>query len=371
MTSERDISFDLDPQPGRLLTPREARQQVRAYAVQAGINPEICEGFSYYLVDKFGVDNSRTLEVGTRLMEAVAQLVDNTTIYKARSFNYLPTSDDLPEVASQAFRNAQFMVDVFGVPMFAAHPNIAGQPGGVYKAPLGDDGLYLSCKGGSGSGTFSLDFAIGAYRERPYDYGVGIHNTRGEIWRMGVDTMLDPSGQRILRIIRTGSGIGINPDADSVKEEQFKAYRREYGLLPQRALAFLALYIAYDLGMDSAAALSTEGAIEISTLGRSKGICDYNGIFNGVGFGASSNPNWLGVDNLQATFYDRLINDQAESGLRLQEVRGIDELIAVFNELTTMQGEPFPVKLCQDNERHANELAVAAFSRLYRARRSG
>lgn len=241
-------------------------------------------------------------------------------------------------------RNFSYWGQVFGRGIFGQLPDGTPVESDIWKCELPLNGYYLSVKGGSGSGTFSLDIAIG-YSEKPNSSNA----LAGQIWRVGIDLEALDSGEAALRIIRTGSG--QKSQGDKAREVELKSIRDTfldfYKTSPQRLLLFLALEMAYDLKFNTVKGLSTQGAMDLSLLSRSKNPPDYTASMTDVGF-RYQEGNWHIINNLQQNFYDILAGHGYEEALRPHEVRGFDSVLKAFRGLKNQKGEQIPVQLLRD-----------------------
>jgi hypothetical protein len=204
-------------------------------------------------------------------------------------------------------------------------------------------------RGASGDSTVSFNFALGVTRETP-------HGKRfNELWRTGFDTEELEEGRLGTRFILTASGVKTG---DSDKAEAFKRFRKMSGLMPQRLLGLVGLYAMRELKPSYAVALSLDGAINLSSLGKSRGICDYDGIFRDVGFrDYGRDSNWLSIPHFDNSgFGDALYR----ANLNSHEVETLDMVVHGLRQprAITPNGEVRlnpPTELCSDNDPSAIE----------------
>ncbi len=347
-------SFIEDRYRSRPFSGRRLYDVLGLYGAARGISPNVVFGVYNYARLRDVVGNDRLGKV-LQFIDDLHELTGTPDFFKSRSFNYIFEGEEMAEVFNQALSNARFMVELAGVRFFAREH---GKRGIIFKAPIADSDFFLSLKGGSGAGTFSMDFAIGV------DKGQKALSTLGELWRTGVDTEIPEDGQgRIVRIIRTGTGVIRN---DPLKTEKFKEFRKRFKITPQRALAFLALYFAYSLGAEGIKALSTNGAKRLSSLGRSANPYDYSQLFKGVGFVEGENPHWLYVPDLPENFYFTLeTTPENQNGLRAYEASGMHKVLEGFQSLQGPEGEECPIRLQFVETPEEMERVLAAFRNIH------
>jgi hypothetical protein len=244
----------------------------------------------------------------SRLVTGLAEYESELPLYSVKPFRYAPPPD-MPEYGVQlsaestvvaAGDNMDYMLEHFGKPAFAAE--VAAKRtvrAATWISPIDED-FHLHVRGGSGSGTFSIDFGLGVIDRKNR---TNVPNYK-ELWRTGVDTVpLDDSIGA--RFIRTGSGI---KDNDPFKSAAFYHFRRRHNILPQRLLGLIGLYFMRELEPRYAVAFSTAGARHYSTLKNSQGGCDYDGIFKNIGFEAiPTDENWLAIPNFGEGFYKAIV----------------------------------------------------------------
>ena len=327
------------------------------YGERKGISPNLIFGV-YNYARRWNLHTPPLDEPALRLLDNLHEVTDLPDFFKSRSFNYISEEEDPAIAFSQALNNARYFVDLVGQDFFATKDE---ERATIFKAPIADTNFFLSCKGGSGAGTFSLDFAIGI------DWGQPFIKPSGELWRTGIDTETVGSDETLTtRIIRTGSAVKNDVD----KKKGYPEFRNKFKISPQRALAFLSMYVSRNLGAGRIDALTTEGAIALSTLGRSKTPYNYTNLFEGVGFDHSDNPSWLSVSDLQENFYPTLeTTPENQNGLRSHEANGMDKVLEAFKDLHGPDGQPFPIKLRVDEGIEETEKALAAFGNIYQWRK--
>ncbi|KKW06576.1 MAG: hypothetical protein UY39_C0031G0008 [Candidatus Kaiserbacteria bacterium GW2011_GWC2_49_12] len=275
----------------------------------------------------------------------------------------MPLHDFLENVKA----NYTFWTRTFGDKLFETSIDTASSREGIWKSWLSrDEGYYISLKGGSGSGTFSVDIAIGHDRKHT-EHDKPLHDTTGEIWRVGFDAETNGSGEQMFRIIRTGSGHksgGSTERATDLREIR-KNFLDTYRVSPQRLLLFLTLEIAYTLGFNHIKALSTEGALNLSTLRHSKSPVDYSASLNDVGFAAQSG-NWHEIHGWQDAIYRDL---PFQGTLGKHEIDALDAIEKSFNSLHHADGDALPFTIGNegtlgDQDRVRLERVWNAFARL-------
>jgi hypothetical protein len=239
----------------------------------------------------------------------------------------------------------------FGAEAFAAIGRTPRKTRAIeWLAPIDED-YQLRARGASGAGTFSLDLGLGVV-----DHRRAYHPTYKELWRSGIDTV-EADGQLGVRFIRTGSGV---KNHDEVKSEAFDEFRKRHRILPQRLLGIVGLYLMREFEPDFAVALTNEGARSFSTLGNSKGSCDYSAIFANIGFIPSEDRHWLAVPDFGEGFYDAL---RRAAVLRSEEsvLHTSIEALNTMSSTDPNQAAGPLFKLCSDTSAQtiAREIAVA------------
>lgn len=323
------------------------------YGERNGISPNLIFGV-YHYAKRWNLQTAPIGEPALRLLDDLHQVTDLPDFFKSRSFNYISEEEDPAVAFSRATHNARYLIGLVGQDFFASKDK---ERATIFKAPIADTNFFLSCKGGSGAGTFSLDFAIGI------DWGQPFILPSGELWRTGIDTETEqPAGAFTTRIIRTGSG--VKKDIDKIKA--YPEFRKKFKISPQRALAFLSMYVAHSLGADELRALSTQGALRLSSLSRSKDPYDYTNLFSEIGLQEGENPNWLSVPDLQTNFYPTIeTSPDNQNGLRAHETRGMHHILEAFQGLRDSDGNDLPIKLRIDESREEIEKVLITFEKIH------
>lgn len=227
-----------------------------------------------------------------------------------------------------------------------------------------DDDFYLSMKPWSWVWTFSLDFAIWI------KWWNTINNLpTKEIWRTGIDT------QKIkeiisMRIIRTWWAIKKSNWNFEEKSDMYKLFKKKYGLSPQRALAFLVMYIWKDLKVDEIKAISLIWARQkkLNLIWSKQINFDYTELFKNVWFKETSNPNWLSLGNPKETFYDTLETSPEDlKWLRAYETSWLDKIINAFKNLRDIvdPNKKCPLEICADETKEEIEKAMNTFRKIH------
>lgn len=328
---------------------------------------DLSSGFLTYLIRQ-GVDlkslGFEDRQILDETLDGFTGITGGVAIYGARNFRYFDeTQGKIEPLATQAISNARYLTGLFGPEFFEEHPKDHRKRNTFFRAPIDSD-FYLSCKGGSGSGTFSVDFAIGFDPHQRRTLG-------GELWRLGMDTgFSQPSGQRDARIIRTGSAMRPTlPDWEK-KKNAYDIFIKRYGIRPSRALSFLAMFAAHEMpGIKNIRAISYDGVRngEITHLKNRRVIYfDYSSHFQECGLTLSENPHWLCVGNSPEAFYDAITTNPAQQeGLRKRELAGLDRLVNVFRDLQDIQsGAPMPLSICSDVTKEELDAAFPAFRQI-------
>ncbi len=323
------------------------------YGERKGISPNLIFGV-YNYARRWNLHTSPLGEPALKLLDDLHEVTDLPDFFKSRSFNYISEEEDPVIAFSRASHNARYLISLVGQDFFASKDK---ERATIFKAPIADTKFFLSCKGGSGAGTFSLDFAIGI------DWGQPFNKTSGELWRTGIDTETeDSAGSLATRIIRTGSA--VKKDVDKIKG--YSEFRKKFKISPQRCLAFLAMYVAHSLGAHELRALSTPGALRLSSLAKSKEAYDYSQLFEGVGFAVGDNENWLEVPDLQNDFYRALeTTPDNMNGLRRHEARGMHHILESFENLRGPDDQAFPIDLRFDEGKEETEKVLVAFGNIH------
>lgn len=273
----------------------------------APLDPTIAGYFKHYfggLVKSLKGD--LPLSKARVLVDSVALIEQSTPLFSVTPFRYVPIPDapDLDlrctaeSTVDSAATNLHELVELFGVMPFTSvlrKPRTARRLAWYGEI---DRDYFLQFRGGSGAGSFSIDTGLGFMDRSDRSEG-----TYKELWRVGFDTVQTSSGELCTRIIRTGSGI---KGRDGIKSDAFDKFRKKYNILPQRLLGLLSLYLMRELDPKFAFALSTRGAMNFSTLGRSKGDCSYDKLFTDIGFLPMEDKNWLAIPDFRIGIYGAL-----------------------------------------------------------------
>src|SRR3989344_397678 len=336
------------------------------FCAQNNIDPLTARGLSH-LVKRF--DRVKKPEDAEQLLLFALWVRDRVPgdFYGRNAMTYLANQDTpLQNVLENMAANYLYWTHIFGQKTFETSHDTVSPREGIWKSWLPLEGYYLSLKGGSGSGTFSMDIAIGhdnKYEEHK-DMPQPLHDTGGEIGGVGFDLEISGEKEKIFRIIRTGSGQKSQKDPEKqVKQKEIrKTFLDKYKTSPQRLLLFLALEIAYTLKFDKAKALSTEGAMRLSLLAQAKSPLDYSASMTGAGF-EDRGGNWLEMNNLQEDYYDILAGAGYEEALQPHEVRGFGMVIEAFNKLGHMDAGELTLKLAHEEPEELQK-AWDAYARL-------
>lgn len=325
-----------------------------------GIDNQVLHGLTSYIkntVKKIGTP--LTAETADTLISDVVDLENLGPLFSGKAFDYPAISEATAESSVRtsessiqcAYLNGRALIGKCGLAPFIASDTSRQYRLIEWGTNIGDD-FQVRLRGASGASAISLDLGLGVLDAKkpwfPYK----------ELWRCGIDTEQTSSGCTGTRFVRTGSGI---KPGDDFKTGAFKKFRREQGIMPQRLLGLVGLYVMREFDPDYAVALSLDGAINFSTLGKSKGITDYDAIFRDIGFKTSKDPNWNVIPNFHDGFYDAL--DRAD--LRKKEVDTLDQAVkGLRTPLTlTLHGDknsPPPLNICSSerNEDLERELRV-------------
>ena len=336
---------------------------IQGFCAENNIDQLTARGLSH-LVKKF--DRVKKPEDAEQLLLFALWLRDQVPqdFYGRKAMVYLANQNTpLQNVLENMEANYKYWTETFGTQTFETSHDTVSPREGIWKSWLPLKGYYLSLKGGSGSGTFAMDVAIG-YDNKHREHPEPLHDTAGEIWRVGFDMEVSAEQERIFRIIRTGSG--QKSEKGSARELENNLIRKNfldgYKTSPQRLLLFLALEMAYTLGFDTARALSTEGAMNISLLGQSKHPLDYTASMTGAGF-EYKGGNWLQMNNIQKGYYDILAGSGYEHSLRPHEVGGFTMIANAFDRLRHADAGELPIKLIRSEPEELNK-AWGAYARL-------
>lgn len=293
-------------------------------------------------------------DAAAELIGAVANFDREYPLFSSTPFRYAAIPE-LPKLGLQctaestvigAIGNMGFLTSQLNPQTFAANSREArrGNRAVQWRAPI-DEKYEIRVRGGSGAGTFSIDFGLGTYDPlQPWRYN--------ELWRVGIDTTAR-DGQTGTRFVRTGSAIKPGEEA---KKEAFKKFRKAHGLLPQRLLGIVGMYYMHEVKPDYALALTTKGAIELSTLGKSNNArkLNYTGIFQNIGFEPSDDERWSLLPNFSEGGFLRALD---VASIRRREADALHTAVESLNSMQAInyEGEPLgipaPFKLCSDNDR--------------------
>lgn len=332
---------------------------------QGELSPAINGGLKRYIANLVnGSPGNLSFGAVAELAVGIGEYEAENPLFSATPFRYacLP---DLPELGvrftgeatiKSATKNMRYMQERFGVETFAAEaPNPRSTRALTWVAPIDDD-YQLHVRGASGAGTFSIDFGLGVidYEKRTPKYK--------ELWRAGVDTVETESSLGA-RFIRTGAGI---KPGDELKSQAFDTFRKRHKILPQRLLGILGLYFMRELEPDYAVALTSEGARRYSTLGRSKGHCDYDGIFQDIGFEPTADSKWLAIGDFTEGFYKAITRARVK---RREEsvLATAAEALQSMKQLNQDQEDRPLFEFCSDERREVIEREVAVVLRQRRA----
>ena len=326
----------------------------------------VVRGICSYLIQKNLIsigDITAEVRQVISFLETLNQMTKGNDFYKANALKYIYEGNNLEEVLQQILDNTNFWIDRFGVDFFTRYSPRSKERKSLMIADIDDD-FYLSMKPGNGVGTFALDFAIGL---KGRDFAQNVPSK--EIWRTGIDTQKTGS-QTSMRIIRTGGALKKANGNYEQKSEMYATFKKRYGVSPQRALAFLSMYIGKDLGVDEVKAITLEGARQkrLSLVGSSRINFDYTQLFKSVGFDETQNPNWLSIGNPDNGFYPALETSPTESnGLRAYETTGMDNILNAFRELRDVfnSEQKNPLTVCANQTRNEIEQAMNTFRTIH------
>ena len=326
-----------------------------------GLNTDLAYGWGNHLYGRYrDEENGRTeaAELAVEGLRSIQNLMPHIPA-KARAFNYMPTeaTTTARQNLQASLDNARYWIDQLGADFFGTNPKYEGS---YFRGEI-DEGFAITAKAGSGAGTFSVDLAIEYDLTHDRRDGMGPSH---ELWRLGVDTDMvavgDGSEQRVGRIIRTGSGMKPN---DERKAAEFERFRGVFRMLPQRALTFVAASVMHELDFSAGLALTTEGALTLSSLKKAKGMTDYTGIHYASGFRHPYNDFWLEAPNLSQDFHDLFVGTDAQPILLPHEPIQLDRIVDGFNRMSNpVSGDPFGIRL-YDRVEEPHELAavIAAY----------
>lgn len=323
------------------------------------LRPQVRGGLKQFFrnsIDAAG--GSIAIDSAATLVAQIAREDSRHPLCSATPFRYAAPAE-IPEYGTEctaeataraAITNMWFMLERYDGETFAQKVDQWRKGRAVqWRAPI-DDNFEIRVRGGSGAGTYSIDFGLGMWSpDSPWKYN--------ELWRNGIDTVQE-ADMLGARFIRTGSG--IKPDDDK-KQQGFDKFRKTYGILPQRLLALVGLYYMRELHPDYSLAMTTKGACKLSTLNKSSGSCDYTEIFKNVGFAASEDANWLVVREFPEGFFNAL--DRAK--IRRREFDALHAAVGSINNMQAVDatGQELDIEpiftLCTDNSPSTVEREVA------------
>lgn len=295
-------------------------------------------------------------------LQELQQLMNGQDFYKSNSFNYIYEGDEIGDALAQIMANARYWIEIMGSGFFERYSPHSRNRKTLMVSQIDTD-FFLSAKAGSGMGAFSIDFAIGI---EPKDYAPNVPS--GEIWRSGIDTERT-ADHTSMRIIRTGSAIKMSKEKYEQKSRMYLEFKKRYGLSPQRALAFLAMYVGKDLdGIDEIKALSSIGVHnpDLHLIRGSKVCFDYSRLFQSVGFRPSENLHWLTIGNPQEGFYQALeTTAQNKNGLRAYETTGLDKVLDAFRSLQSVtDSKKHSLTVCRNESRAELEKVIQTFMKI-------
>ena len=313
----------------------DLRDAIESLVQIHGMDPALARGISNYVWKYRLVNDQEDVQRTAALINAISQAVKGGKIARGAAFLYLPhasTFDD--NVLTSAGCNARFLAGHFGPELFSERDRDHIE---FFKAPIGEGRTYLSCVGGSGAGTFSLDFAIGV-EQGGYP--------SAQLWRTGID-FARLGGRVVMRMVRTGSGCKRSDANYEMKYEEFRAFRRKFGVSPQRALGFLLLQLAYDLGVDHVTALTTTGATKLSSMSKTAGGAKYTELFRGMGLSGNEDECWMSTAPFPEGFFSTQYSSRRDlDGMEAHEAGGIAAVCDAFRSLSSpMTGRTFPCGL--------------------------
>lgn len=302
-------------------------------------------------------------ETAAQLATGLADFESRYPLYSATPFRYAALPH-LPKMGVEcsaqttldaSLANMAYMTERFGEKTFAAElPDERTFRAVTWVAPIDDD-FQLQVRGASGAGTFSVDFGLGMIDRKNR---ACVDNYK-ELWRTGVDTVPADDGLGA-RFIRTGSAI---KGGDNIKQRAFYEFRMRHGIMPQRLLGLVGMYFMREIEPDYAVALTIEGARAYSTLGRSKGTCNYNGIFGDIGFEPSTDRNWQLISEYNTTgFYNALTKARLKRREEPVLQSAIDSLnnMQLVNPLDEAEVGRILFPLCSDDAKTVLEREVRA-----------
>ncbi len=331
---------------------------IEAIGKDLGLHERFVRGVKNFLAQKqflYQLDTYETtvtLQAVIELFTRFARAIGPMDPFKSNAFKYMTDSPETSQVLRQIGLNAEYWVGLFGADFFARSPDQSDERKTFMKEPIPGTDCYISCKGGSGVGTFSIDLAIGLDK--------GQDKVAGELWRTGFDSEQNEHGKTI-RIIRTGGPVSRHKEGYAEKTACFEGFMKKMKCTPQRALGILCLYIAYDLGATEMKCISLPGARnkKMSLIAGSGIQFDYTAFARSLGFTPTENQHWLSIPNFQERFYDLLLPSRdGVSGVKHHECRGLDSITQSFAQLGK-QG--CPLTICASEARTEVEKALRTF----------
>ena len=298
------------------------------------------------------ITNYQQLDELIAFLQEMKDLTGGLLPFKSKSFNYLSDEHRIARLTHEITSNAEYMISLLGMDLFAASEDNPRHRKRFYRAGILDSEFAMTCCGGQGGGTFSLEIMIEEGLARPL---------KGLIWYIGIDLPII-EGERRLRIISSSSGIkpGIN------YEERIKTLRRfegHYGMRIESALVILCLYIAYDLGIDTVSGLTSEGVKVLSKRKARQRSFSYDRLLAETGFTESNSPHWGEIRGLQERFHSLVGAVLLSSARRAQSIvsptQGLKALLCAFQDLVAHDdGSAIPLTVCGSHQREGIETAL-------------
>jgi hypothetical protein len=283
----------------------------------------LCSGFS---IEQLEGNEASTLVQGSA--EQIREAMDGSSRSMPTNLRYMqdrtaPLSDQLDRLVS----NAAEIRSRMGYGFFRDRDGRSERE--VHYSTLLLDGLlWLGIKGGSGAGSFSIDFAIGRVQRNDF------RHMRGEMWRTGIDTIVDENGASA-RVIKQGSAMNRNKKGYEEKRELARKFYELYGISVPRAMTALTICAAHTLEKPTLQLVTQQTFSRPRYTGHSetKVKFDYQEHFRSMGFdGMPNNNKVLVFRGERRGFYKRLIDqDNTGSGLNRRELAGLDEIVHAFN----------------------------------------
>ena len=312
-----------------------------------GLSPDLALGLYRYLVraEVFKQINSHDQLI--RLIDfikSIQSFLSDSDPFKGKAFNYLSDETQLDQLQRELISNLEMMTSTFGMSFFEADDANPRHRKRFYRTQIPNTELAMSCCGGQGAGTFSVEILIEEGMDRPL---------KGLIWQIGFDLPII-DGQRLLRIISSGSG--IQPGENY--EERIGTLRRfegRYGLRIENALVLLCLYIAHDLKIDKVVGLSSLGATQLSRRKERDGCFSYDRLLTETGFHPSASPHWRELTQLQDALHtiigDNLLFCSTHAQSIVSPIVGLDLLLRAFQTLRAHDNSSLiPITVCGSTE---------------------